>query len=262
METGIIREDVNCMAEIKDITGVILNWRTARMSRGAVVNLQKYYPDLKLILIGDDGSMDEAGNYRSAYGREAYAQEEKLDLDNFKLRDIPGTRFIEFPDHQGHGLTIDRIVKYVETPLMLTMDSDLRLIGNGLIESYLEKFNEDPDNIYAVGPTLTNSPVGRDGEVRVEFIDPFFTIWNMEILNRYPRYSFTNYVGPAGNHFGTAFLLNWLLQHPDETHVNRIYKPVFWGPLERISQLHHLRKFRDEKPGSVNYDRWEQLMDG
>lgn len=245
-----------------DVTGIVLNWRTARMSKGCVANLQKYYPGLKEIIIGDDGSKDEAGNYRAAYGREAYAQEERLDMDDTKLEGIPGTRYIRFPDHQGHGLTIDRIVQYVETPLMLTMDSDLRLIGDGLLEEYLEDFNKDPENIYGIGPTLTNSFYGRDGEYRLEFIDPFFTLWNMEPLRKYPRASFTNFVGPMGNHLGTAALLNWQLQNFDTTHVNKPYKPVFKGALEHLSQLYHLRKFRDDAPGNERYDNWEKLMDG
>jgi glycosyltransferase involved in cell wall biosynthesis len=242
----------------KDITGIVLNWRTARMSRGAVINLQKYYPDLKEIIIGDDGSADEAGDYNG----DAYAKADKLDMDNSKLRDIPGTRFIEFPDHQGHGLTIDRIVSYVKTPLMLTMDSDLRLIEPGLIEKYLEEFNKDPDNTYGIGPTLANDMYGRDGQLHFEFIDPFFSIWNMAILKKYPRVSFTNFVGPMGNHWGTAALLNWQLQNFDTTHVNKPYKPIFWGALERISNLYHLRKFHDDVAGSERFDKWNSLMDG
>jgi hypothetical protein len=247
--------------DIKDITGIVLNWRTARMSRGAVVNLQKAYPELKEILIGDDGSHDGQGNYRGAYGREAYNLDERTNMDNDLLKGIPNTRYFEF-EHQGHGLTIDRIVEHVTTPLMLTMDSDLRVVKPGLLEKYLEEFNKNPDKIYGIGPTLHNECVGKEGSVRIEFIDPFFTLWNMAPLKRYPRYSFTNYVGPAGNHFGTAFLLNWMLTHPDETHVENTYEPVFMGPLERLDELYHLRKFRDDNQDSERSIKWTELIDG
>ena len=250
--------------EMKDITGIVLNWKTARMSRGAVLNLQKAYPDLKEIIIGDDGSLDEGhGDYSRAYNRAAYSGDTKRDLDNDKLRDIPGTRFIEFPNHQGHGLTIDRILKYVETPLMLTMDSDMRVVGPGLLEEYLEKYNEDPENIYAVGTQFSDPIYGRDGEMQFTWVDPFFSLWNMEPIKRYERFTFSNFIGPMHNHWGTAAMYNWMVQHIDEVHSDRPpYKPVIYPDPDRIPQLWHLRRFPDDPDDHIRSINWEKLMDG
>jgi hypothetical protein len=251
---------------MKNITGIILNWRTARMSRGAVMNLKKFYPDLKEILIGDDCSTDTHGDYSRAYGRDAYYKEGKLDLDITKLQGIEGTRFIQFDKHQGHGLTLDRIVKYVETPLMLTMDSDMRLVGPGLLEEYIEKYNEDPENIYAVGTNFSEGfDYWKDGAKQswhFTWVDPFFSLWNMEPLKRYERLSFTNMILP-GVHFGTAAFLNYQLQHLDSCHADRDpYKAVIYPDPDRIPQLWHLRRFPSDPPESERAMKWEALLDG
>jgi len=250
--------------EMKDITGIVLNWRTARMSKGAVMNLKKWYPDLKEILIGDDASHDELhGQYSRAYGRAAYYAEGKLDMDTDKLKGIEGTRFFQFDNHQGHGLTLDRMVKNVTTPLMLTMDSDMRIVAPGLVEEYLQKYNEDPENIYAVGTQFSDPVYGRDGEMQFTWIDPFFSLWNMEPLRRYERLTFSNFLGPMGNHWGTGAMYSWMIQNIDNCHADRPpYKSVIYPPPDNINQLWHLRRFPEDPPEEKRVIMWEQLMDG
>lgn len=250
----------------EDITGVIPSWRTARMTKGAVMNLKKWYPSLSEILIADDGSKHTRGDYNRAYGRDAYCAHERLDLDDSKLENILGTRYIKFEDHQGHGLTLDKILKYVKTSLMLTMDSDMRIVGEGLLEEYLEKYNEDPENIYAVGTRFSEHfNFWQDGKRQVwncAWVNPCFSLWNMEPLRHYERLSFTNFVFP-GIHLGTAAFLNWQLQHLDNCHADRDpYKPVIYPEPERIPQLWHLRKFRADGPESERAIKWKELMDG
>jgi len=252
--------------EIKDVTGVILNWRTARMTRGAITSMQKAYPGLKEILIGDDCSTDTHGDYNRAYGRDAYYRVGKLDMDTSKLMEIPGTRFIQFDKHQGHGLTIDRIVPFVETPLMLTMDSDMRIVGPGLLEEYLVKYNEDPENIYAVGTQFSEGfDYWKDGAKQswhFTWVDPFFSLWNMEPLKRYPRLSFTNMILP-GVHLGTAAPLNYQLQHLDSCHADREpYKAVIYPEPDQIPQLYHLRRNPEDPPDQIRSIKWEELIDG
>ena len=252
--------------EIKDITGIVLNWRTARMTKGCVMNLKKWYPGLHEILIGDDCSSDTHGDWNRAYGRDAYYREGKLDMDDSKLENIPGTQFIRFNKHQGHGLTLDRIVKYVETPLMLTMDSDMRIVAPGLVEEYLQKYNEDPENIYAVGTNFSDGfDYWKDGERKswqFTWVDPFFSLWNMEPLHRYSRLSFTNFITPVC-HLGTAAMLNWQLQHLDSCHADREpYKAVIYPQPDQISQLWHLRRFPEDPPESERVKLWEGLLDG
>ena len=250
---------------LKDITAVIPNWKTARMTRGAVASLQKNYPMIN-ILISDDGSNDTHGDYNRAYGRDAYYSDGKLDLDNDKLRSIPGTTFIEFKNHQGHGLTLDKMVKHVKTPLMLTMDSDMRIIGPGLLEEYLEKYNEDPDNIYAVGIEISEHwGYFKDGKTttwRFTWVTPCFSLWNMEPLKRYERLSFTNFICPS-MHLGTAGLLNWQLQHLDRCHADREpYYEVRYPEPNKVPQLWHLRRNPNDPPDNERAQKWEELIDG
>lgn len=254
------------MAEMKDITGIVLNWRTARMTKGCVANLQKWYPGLKEILIGDDASHDTHGDYGRAYGRDAYYKEGKLDMETEKLHNIPGTRFFQFENHQGHGLTLDRMIEHVTTPIMLTMDSDMRIVGPGLLEEYLEKYNQDPENIYAVGTTLDEIfEYWKDGARQTwhfTWVDPFFTIWNMEPLRRYKRLSFTNFLIP-GYHLGTGAFLSRQLEYLDNCHADRDpYYSVKYPEPDHIKQLWHLRRFPSDPPEHERAVKWEQLMDG
>ena len=261
---GYIMEKVG----FNDITVVILNWKAARMTKGAVINLQKWYPDLKNIIIGDDGSDDTHGNFTHAYGRDCYNRKNRLDMNTDILKDIHGTRFIGFDSHMGHGLTLDRILKHIKTPLMLTMDNDMRIIEPGLLEEYLIKYNEDPENIYAVGTSLIDGFLAADTtKKRIAFVNPCFTLWNMEPLRRYERLSFSNFI-PFSHHYGTAFLLHWQLCYGDKIHRPRgPYKAIYYpdpGATKggQLPQLWHLRRFSYDTPDTDRAKMWEELIDG
>jgi len=255
------------MKSMQDITAVICNWRAARMAKGAVTNLKKHYPDLKEIIIADDGSLSETPRAKIAwaktYRRRAYAKDDRLDLDNSKLKGILGTKFIEFPDHIGHGLHLDRILPHITTDLMLTHDSDIRLIKPGLLEEYLDKYNQDPENIYAIGPRRSDKYTGPDGTASYSWVDTDFTLWNMEPLRRYCRLSFTNFVSPARNQLGTAVFLGRKLEYDSLHHPREPYKAIFYSEIDRISQIWNLRKFPEDKlDNHERYRKWEELIDG
>lgn len=251
---------------LKDITAVICNWRTARMTKGAVTNLQKYYPDFKEIIIADDGSLSETPRAKEAwaktYRRRAYFKQDRLDLDNSKLRNIQGTNFLEFKDHVGHGLHLDRILPYIKTDLMFTFDSDMRLVGGGLIEEYLEKYNEDQENIYAVGSKIQDNFVGHNGIERQTWMSVNLSLWNMEPLRRYPRLSFTNlYI--TTNQYGTAAFLCRKLEYDSLHHPRGPYKAIFYPEHDYIPQLWHLRMFPEDKTNNhERYIKWNALIDG
>ena len=228
------------------------------MTRGAVLNLKRKYPNLGRIIVSDDGSLTQESEnaYGPAYARPAYSREDKLDLDNTKLV-IEGTDLLPFLTHQGHGFTLDRLIEYVKTPLLLTMDSDMRIVGDGLLEDYLRIFNENP-NILGVGTSLSETFNGEG----YTWLDPFFTLWNMEPLRKFPRVSFSNCVAPDGTLYPTGCLLTRQLTWGDQLHNPTPYKAVFYNQVERIQQLHHLRKFPDAPPDHPDVVRWNELMDG
>lgn len=248
---------------LNDITAVICNWMTAGMTKGAVISLQKAYPALRIIIVDDGSDEKDMAKYDRAYGRDAYNRAEKLDLNTSKLNGIRGTIFIKFVDHMGHLFTLDRVIPSIKTDLMLTMDSDIRIVGKGLLEEYLEKYNQDPENIYAVGTIRHDSPyVGPNGPKSYEAVDPFFTIWNMEPLHRYPRLGFTNFISPAGNHYCGGVFLCWQLEYDELHRPRKPYHAIRYPEPEQIPQLWHLRKFPDDLPDCERSKKWSELFNG
>lgn len=251
---------------MKDITAVICNWMAARMTKGAVLNLKKYYPDIKVVVV-DDGSSDSSksmGAYKRAYLRGGYNQNERLDPSLKSLKQIENTLFVGFPEHQGHGYTLDRALAHVTTPLMLTMDNDIRIIKEGLLEKMIELYRKDPENTYGVGCHISENLKGPHGTVNYRWLSPHFALWNMEPLKRYSRLSFTNFISPCGNHYGTAAFLCRQLEYDEMHRPRKPYKPVFlpYREIEEVPELWHMRKNPTDKEGSHNFKMWEELIDG
>jgi hypothetical protein len=247
---------------LEDITCVTFNYMTGRLTRGAVLNFKKMYPNIHMI-IADDGSLSERGQrvFNASYNRGPENAKGKRDTDLECLKNIPGTEFIEYEEHMGHGLTIDRIRPLVKTPLMLTMDSDIRLTEPGLIEEYLEKYNEDPENIYAVGTQTTKDFMGKDGPYLYSWCDPWFTLWNMEPLRRYPSVSFVEFFAPGRNQYGCSCVISMFLEFNEIHRPREPYRCVFFPPPEAQSKLWHMKKEFDEV-GTRNAEMWDKYIDG
>jgi glycosyltransferase involved in cell wall biosynthesis len=247
---------------LADVTAVTFNYSTGRMTKGAAVNFKKFYPDVPLLIV-DDGSQTERAQqvFNASYNRGPENAKGKRDTDLEVLKGIPGTEFIPFEDHMGHGVTIDRTIPLIKTDLMLTMDSDMRIVEPGLIEEYLEKYNEDPENIYAVGTQTTKDFMGKDGPYLYTWCDPWFTLWNMEPLRRYPRVSFAELFTPGRNQFGASCIISMFLEF-DELHRPRPpYHCVLFPEPKDQPKLWHLRKEFDEV-GTKNAEMWDKLIDG
>jgi len=247
---------------LDDITCVIFNWITGRQTRGAIASFQKAYPKVKII-VADDGTPSPRGQdcWRGAYNRSTENAEGKRDADLTVLENIPGVELIKFEDHMGHGLTIDRTIPYVKTDLMLTMDSDIRIMKPGLLEEYLAKYNEDPENIYAVGTQTTKDFMGKDGPYFYSWCDPWFTLWNLEPLKRYPRVSFVELFTPGRNQFGCACIVSMFLEFNELHRPRGPYKAVFFPPPEAQEKLYHLRKDSKDTTSELA-KKWEELIDG
>lgn len=247
---------------LNDITAVTFNYMTGRLTRGAAVNFKKYYPDVPMLIV-DDGSLSPRGQkvFNASYNRGPENAKGKRDLNLDVLKDILGTEFFGFEDHMGHGITIDRTLPLIKTPLMLTMDSDIRIVEPGLVEEYLEKYNEDPENIYAVGTQTTKDFMGKDGPYFYSWVDPWFSLWNMEPLRRYPRVSFVEFFAPGRNQYGCSCVISMFLEF-NEIHRSRDpYKAVFFPPPEAQEKLWHMKKEFDEV-GTRNAEMWDKLIDG
>ena len=164
---------------------------------------------------------------------------------NFKL--------VETSIHIGHGSALDYGLDHVKTPLMLTMDNDIRLQKGGLVEEYLSKMEDD---VYAVGTTYTKTDIGK-------WIDPWFSLYRVAPIKDL-HLSFTNFIFPVPNktfHIGTGAFLHTMLTH-DTLHRPKIWKAVHYPEPEKIDSLWHLKKLPDDKPGNIRFDKWKELIDG
>jgi len=260
--------------EFKDITVVIAQWMQTRMTMGAIKNIRKHYPDIPLIVV-DDGTDDPRGQaaFNQAYSRPAYSAKERLDPDMTELdlaHQMGLIQLIKVGKHVGHGSALDYAVEQVDTPLMLTMDNDMRIVEGGLVEEYLEKMNEDPDNIYAVGTTYTERDTG-------EWIDPWFSLYQLAPIKEL-HLTFSNFIFPVKDkvyslddlelnlkkhtfHIGTGAFLHAMLTF-DTLHRPKIWRAVHYPEPEKIKQLWHLKKFPEDGPGEERYDKWKELFDG
>lgn len=137
----------------KDITAVTYNWMQQRLTLGAIVNFRRFYPDIPLIVM-DAGNTDvEMESFNKIYSPTDKSL--TLDKDMAKLRKRQkelNYKLIEIGENLSHGSLTDYAVWEAKTPLLLTMDNDVRLRKDGIIEEYLEKMNSD-EELYAVGPT-------------------------------------------------------------------------------------------------------------
>lgn len=144
-----------------DVTMITCNWNMTRLTMGAIRNFRKYYPDIKMIVV-DDGSGEYNHHEFMGYYK-TMNWDERWDPDIKPLEDAASEfnfKIIKLPEHIGHGAAIDYGVDECDTPLFLTFDNDIRLLDGTLLDEYLDKMNEDPDNIFSVGTTWQENSIG------------------------------------------------------------------------------------------------------
>lgn len=230
-----------------------------RFTLGAVRSVQKAYPMIKVIVVDDGSEEHKTNDFSRAYNRASYSASERLDTTPFP--DGDGYTVVRTKVHMGHGSALDYGVDAVTTPLMLTMDNDVRIIEGGLVEEYLAKLNEDPDNIYAVGTTYEEHQ-----NYPGHWIDPWFSLYQVAPI-RQLHLSFTNFiyslahVDKPGFHLGTGGFLHYMLTS-DTLHRPKIWKAVYYPEVDKIPQLAHLKKHPEDAPDSRNVINWNTYIDG
>jgi glycosyltransferase involved in cell wall biosynthesis len=235
-----------------------------RFTLGAIRNIRKYYPDIEVIVV-DDGS-DELGkesDFRTAYARGAYFREERFDNDMGGLLDGVfklDARIKLIGRHVGHGSAIDYGLDEADTPLILTMDNDIRLREGGLVEEYLEKLNEDTQNIYAVGTTFTENLAPSVGK----WIDPWFSLYQKNPIKAL-HLTFSNFIFPIDKersfHLGTGGFLHTMMTYKT-LHRPKIWKAVYYPEPEMISQLWHMKRYKEDLPDNERVINWDKYIDG
>lgn len=149
-----------------DTDVVICNWCTARRTQGAIENIRKYYPNIKIIVV-DDASEKSQSLFWSFYLKD-YA-DRIFDLDT----PIEANLFIENDWHMGHGLSLMKAIDYSDAKYVWFFDSDLRLTDKGVLEKMLKEMKKD---IFAAGYVE-----GHEGG----FVHPMCSLWRTDLIKKY-----------------------------------------------------------------------------
>ena len=127
---------------MKDVVALTVNWLTARRTLGAVQSIRKFYPDLHICIADDGSDAKDLPLFYAAYKDPTYNAEVVYDPSIEKLKNIPGTQFIQVPTHRRHGESIDYAMPQINSKWVFHIDSDVRLIKPGIIE-YMMKDVDD-----------------------------------------------------------------------------------------------------------------------
>jgi GT2 family glycosyltransferase len=142
---------------LKEITVIIVNYRTRAFTQRVVEGLRSFYPTMPLLLI-DNGSNDDSTQYIVSI----------TDQD-------PHTRSILNTCNHYHGPAMDQGIRHSTTRFVFTLDSDCEVQQGGFLEQMLNYF-DDPQT-YAVGWLVNMDHYGfqKDSDVRqtlVPYIHP------------------------------------------------------------------------------------------
>jgi glycosyltransferase involved in cell wall biosynthesis len=152
--------------KINDVTAIIPNRKTLKLTRGCLESLLRFYPGIEVCLV-DNGSADKSLQYCHSVARE-YA--------NVRL-------FQNKTRLAHHAVALNIGVKNTQTRYFLTVDSDTRLLDSGLLERMIHKF-DDP-LVFAVGHVEHGAATNcirapKHGEPTTDFVHPFFAMWDRD----------------------------------------------------------------------------------
>lgn len=235
--------------KLSDITVVITNWMSTRVTLGAIKNIRKLYPQIPVVVVDNGSIKNDVGKFNHWY--KGIDAKSRLDNNLNKLEDESkkeGFDLIILENNFGHGGAVDYGVYAVKTKLALIMDNDVRVLKPGIVEEFLDKMNEDPEHIYAVGPMYNYCEIAR---------------------GKYPGVNFSLYqVGPiTQNHLSFNYMC---FQIPEEIELSidpgylvysfltkREMVSFLYPEINKFSGVCHL-KSRD----GDGLERWNKWIDG
>jgi glycosyltransferase involved in cell wall biosynthesis len=146
------------------VTVVMVNYRTPELSCRCIHSLRLQYPEVPVIVV-DNGS-DPA-----TVGLLERLAEEQKDL-----------RLLCNPSNRGHGPALDQAVREADTELVLSLDSDVEVIGAGLIEGMSQLFS-DP-SLLAAGQLVPMNRYGYPASATARLVIPYVYPATMMLCRR------------------------------------------------------------------------------
>ena len=124
------------MNPAKLVTVSIVNWMTRGFTQQCIESIQRFYPDVPIIMI-DNGSCDPSLLF---------------------VASCSNVIRILNPTNIGHGPAMDQVMRLAQTSYVFTFDSDCEMMGEGLLELLLEQVN----GVYAAGLLVNVDNNGRN----------------------------------------------------------------------------------------------------
>lgn len=174
---------------MKEITAVIVNYKTEDLLRVALSGLLKCYPSLLVILV-DNASGDASTEYIEQMVREHSNISAILNRPNpfppqpLPRDQLPGSYPGDKPalkiwqsGNVGHGAALHQAIQLCKTSYIFTFDTDCVIHRCGFLEGMLEEF--DDSLVYAVG-YLHTGPLAQHYRAKAPQIHPSIALFDVE----------------------------------------------------------------------------------
>jgi glycosyltransferase involved in cell wall biosynthesis len=162
------------MSHEKDVTAVIINYKTFDLTQRAIKSFRSYYPDVPLLLI-DNGSNDDS----------TFILEKLVKASPTSIELIINDKNIH------HGPAMHQAIQRTSSEYILFIDSDCEIRQGGFIELMLNLLSESDQN-YVVGKKVYMNNRGFDVDKNdssaIEYIRPICMLLRREIYLKLPKF--------------------------------------------------------------------------
>lgn len=214
------------MNRLKDVTVLIVNYKTEDLTRVCIESLLDAYPAINLLLI-DNGSKDDSTQYIN-----------KLATMYNNITCILNS------ENLYHGPAMDQGIKSICTPYVFTLDSDCYVRKAGFLELMLDQLLTD--NHYAIGRLQHKNLLGYDVVPEnlwgIEYIDPHAMLLDKSMYLQLPP--FRHHGAPCLKNMRAAHMSGLTVAHCDVVqyihHVGRGTCSRYGYGLNWTTSLAHL----------------------
>ena len=180
------------MTNISDVTVIIVNYKTQKITQECVVSLVRLFPNVSILLV-DNHSQDKSSKYCKRVSKK-----------------VPTMSLLEMDKNVGHGPAMNRAIHTISTRFFFTLDSDCRILKRGFFRPMLNEF--DNPWMYAVGWLRwvnTSGVAARPG-----------------LVNDNNKHKFIPYIHPHAALFDRE---KYLALHPFEPHGSPCLSNMVWA---------------------------------
>lgn len=150
---------------LSDVGAVFTNCLFPEFTHRAISSLLGFYPDLSIVVVDD------------------HCRNHERDLKMIET-DF-STSVLRNKERIGAGRSIDRGLRQLTQPLLLTVEHGVELLQPGLIEQYLVQMEEP--SVFGVGEKRRNNECAR---ALGPFVDPLFALWDREFIVAHAELTF------------------------------------------------------------------------